>query len=54
MQQMYPEGFDPNKPTEVIDYGEGYRKVERDRTVYQNLKKSSAKLCPVLEAFLRH
>lgn len=54
MPGMYPEGFDPEQPTKVIDYGEGYRKVEKDRTTYQNLKKSIAKLCPVLEAFLRH
>lgn len=39
---------------ENIDYGEGYRKVEADRNVYLNLKKSLAKLCPVVEAFLRH
>ena len=54
MQAMYPEGFDPNKPSEVVDYGEGYKKVEKDRTVYQNLKKSLAKLGPIVEGFLRH
>lgn len=54
MQSMYPEGFDPNKPAEVIDYGEEYKAVEVNRTVYQDLKKSLAKLCPVVEAFLRH
>lgn len=27
MQSMYPEGYDPNKPVEVIDYGEEYRNV---------------------------
>lgn len=28
--------------------------MEKDRAVYQNLKKSLAKIGPVLEAFLRH
>lgn len=27
MYSMYPDGYDPNKPVEVIDYGENYRKV---------------------------
>lgn len=27
MSTMYPEGYDPNKQAEVVDYGEGYRKV---------------------------
>lgn len=54
MPTVYPEGFDPTKPQEVIDYGEDYRKVEQERTIYQNLKKSLAKLGPVVEAFLRH
>lgn len=45
---MYPEGYDPNKAVEAVDYGEGYRKVEADRNVYLNLKKSLAKLCPVV------
>lgn len=54
MTTMYPEGYDPNKPVEVIDYGEDYRKVEADRNTYMNLKKSIAKLAPVVESFLRH
>lgn len=54
MATMYPEGFDPNQQTEVIDYGEEYKKVEQDRNILQNLKKSLAKLCPIVEAFLRH
>jgi hypothetical protein len=39
MPGMYPEGYDPSKVPEVADYGEGYRKVEADRAVYQDLKK---------------
>ena len=55
MNKMYPEGYDPSQQiTEVIDYGEEYRKVEQDRNILQNLKKSLAKLCPIVEAFLRH
>jgi hypothetical protein len=54
MPTMYPENYDPSKQTEIVDYGEEYKKVESNRTIYQNLKKSLAKLCPIVEAFLRH
>lgn len=27
MSTMYPEGFDPNKAEEIVDYGEEYRQV---------------------------
>ena len=54
MPGMYPEGFDPNKAEEVVDYGEEYKKIEQERNTFQNLKKSLAKLGPVVEAFLRH
>jgi hypothetical protein len=54
MATMYPEGFDPTKPSEVIDYGEEYRAVESNRGIYQNLKKELARLGPIVEAFLRH
>jgi regulator of sigma D len=54
MPTVYPEGFDPTKPQEAIDYGDKYREVEANRNVYQNLKKELAKLGPVVEAFLRH
>jgi hypothetical protein len=54
MPSVYPEGYDPTKPQEVIDYGDKYREVEANRNVYQNLKKELAKLGPVVEAFLRH
>lgn len=48
MPSIYPEGYDPTKPQEVIDYGENYRQVEANRNVYQNLKKDLAKLGPVV------
>lgn len=48
MYSMYPEGYDPNKPAEVIDYGQDYKNIETERAVYQQLKKSLAKLCPVV------
>ena len=48
MPGMYPEGYDPNKPQEVVDYGEEYKKVEENRAIFQNFKKSLAKLCPVV------
>lgn len=54
MPSMYPEGYDPNSAPEPVDYGEEYRKIEEERKMYQDLKKSLAKLCPVVEAFLRH
>jgi hypothetical protein len=54
MPSVYPEGFDPTKPQETIDYGDSYREVEANRNVYQNLKKELAKLGPIVEAFLRH
>lgn len=54
MANPYPEGFDLNQVAEVIDYGEEYRKIEEDRNIYQNLKKSLAKLGPIVESFLRH
>lgn len=54
MPTIHPEGFDPTKPQEVIDYGEEYKAVESNRNVYQNLKKELAKLGPIVEAFLRH
>lgn len=54
MNTVYPEGYDPNQQVEVIDYGEEYKKVEQDRTVLQNFKKSLAKLPPIVEAFMRH
>ena len=54
MPNMYPEGYDPSKNEEVVDYGEQYRKIEEERNTFQNLKKSLAKLGPVVEAFLRH
>lgn len=54
MSTMYPEGFDPNKAEEVVDYGEEYRQVESNRAVYLNLKKDLAKLGPIVESFLRH
>lgn len=54
MPTMYPEGYDPTKVAETVEYGPEYKKVEEDRTAYQNLKKSLDKLCPVVEAFLRH
>lgn len=48
MYSMYPEGYDPNKSAEVIDYGEKYRSIETERNTYQQLKKSLAKLCPAV------
>ena len=54
MSNTYPEGFDPNVPVEEIDYGPEYKKVETERNIYIALKKSLAKIGPVLEAFLRH
>lgn len=54
MPTVYPEGFDPTKPEEVIDYGEEYRSVEANRAIYQNLKKELARIGPIVEAFLRH
>lgn len=54
MPTMYPEGYDPSKQSEPADYGELYRSVEANRSVYQNLKKELAKLGPIVEAFLRH
>lgn len=54
MPTVYPQGFDPTKPQEVIDYGDAYRDVEASRTVFQNLKKDLAKLGPIVQAFLRH
>ena len=40
--------FSDGRGIQTIDYGEGYRKVEADRNVFLNLKKSLAKLCPVV------
>ena len=54
MPTIYPEGFDPTKPQDIIDYGDNYKEVEANRGVYQNLKKELAKLGPIVEAFLRH
>ena len=51
---MYPEGYVPNQVQKVIDYGEEYKTVESNRTVYLNLKKELAKLGPIVQAFLRH
>lgn len=54
MSTMHPEGYDPTKVQQVIDYGEEYKQIENSRNVYQNLKKDLAKLGPIVEAFLRH
>jgi hypothetical protein len=51
---MFPENYNPNEQPEVIDYGEDYKKIEQDRNTLQNFKKSLAKLCPIVEAFMRH
>jgi hypothetical protein len=51
---MFPENYNPNEQPEVNDYGEEYKKIEQDRNILQNFKKSLAKLCPIVEAFLRH